>query len=104
MGVGDKSQFTHVLAYRRGLKQDSALNLETQSSSAMPTTSSHSQFTDEQIQEIRTRFNQFRVLVVGRANAGKTTLLRKICNATGDPIVFRPNGEKVRYMVKVYEH
>jgi GTP-binding protein EngB required for normal cell division len=58
-------------------------------------TSSHPQFGDEQIQAIRARFTRFRILVVGRANAGKTTILRKLCNATGEPTIFDPNGQKI---------
>jgi len=28
----------------------------------------------------------FRILVMGRANAGKTTLLKRVCNTTEDPV------------------
>ncbi|KAJ7884754.1 hypothetical protein B0H14DRAFT_2700105 [Mycena olivaceomarginata] len=35
-----------------------------------------------------------RVLVTGRENAGKTTLLRKICLTVDDPEIFSPSGEK----------
>ena len=58
-------------------------------------TSSQPQFTTEQIQKIRKKFTQFRVLVIGRANAGKTTILQRLCNTTEEPTIFSPNGEKV---------
>ncbi len=37
----------------------------------------------------------FRVLIIGRANAGKTTVLQRICNTTEDPKIFKRSGEKV---------
>jgi GTPase SAR1 family protein len=47
--------------------------------------------------EIRRRCPQFRILVIGKANAGKTTILRKVCNAKADakPIVYDAEGEKL---------
>ena len=41
-------------------------------------TTSKPQLTDEQIQILKAKFTQF--LVIGRANAGKTTILRRLCN------------------------
>ncbi len=35
---------------------------------------------------IRRECPQFRILIIGKANAGKTTILRKVCNA-------KPDGE-----------
>ncbi|KAG6329851.1 hypothetical protein ID866_9237 [Astraeus odoratus] len=35
---------------------------------------------------------RFRVLVMGRANAGKTTILQRVCNTMEDPEVFDENG------------
>ncbi|KAF7350067.1 GTP-binding protein [Mycena venus] len=45
--------------------------------------------------ELRSKCEHFRVLVIGRANAGKTTLLKKVCNSVEDPEIFSPEGEKV---------
>ena len=47
--------------------------------------------------EIRRQCPQFRILVVGKANAGKTTILRNVCNAKPDakPIIYDAEGEKV---------
>jgi hypothetical protein len=33
---------------------------------------------------------------VGRANAGKTTLLQKVCNTTEKPLIFDSKGNKVK--------
>ena len=40
---------------------------------------------------------QFRVLVIGRANAGKTTILQRVCETTESPWVFR-RGRRVRHV------
>ncbi|KAJ8579762.1 hypothetical protein M405DRAFT_109101 [Rhizopogon salebrosus TDB-379] len=46
-------------------------------------------------QDIRKKFRCFRILVVGRANAGKTTLLQKVCNTTEKPEIFDSKGKKI---------
>jgi len=48
-------------------------------------------------EEIRRECRQFRILVIGKANAGKTTILRKVCNAKPDakPIVYDADGKEV---------
>ena len=43
----------------------------------------------------------FRVLIIGRANAGKTSILQRVCDTTDSPAVYRRTGdgkmnEKVR--------
>ena len=38
---------------------------------------------------------QFRVLVLGRANAGKTTILQRVCDTTESPKIYR-GGKEVR--------
>ncbi|KAH9028977.1 hypothetical protein EDB85DRAFT_1571481 [Lactarius pseudohatsudake] len=35
----------------------------------------------------------FRVLIIGRANAGKTSILQRICDTTESPIIYRGNDE-----------
>ncbi|KAH9008749.1 hypothetical protein EDB84DRAFT_1280958 [Lactarius hengduanensis] len=37
---------------------------------------------------------QFRVLIIGRANAGKTSILQRICGTTDSPVIYR--GKEVR--------
>ena len=39
---------------------------------------------------------QFRVLVLGRANAGKTTILQRVCETTESPKIYR-GGKEVRH-------
>jgi len=62
----------------------------------MLSTSSKPHLSTEEIQKTQAKFSQFRILVIGRANAGKTTILRKVCNTTGDPIIFDPEGNKIK--------
>ncbi|KAG6822033.1 hypothetical protein H0H92_015591 [Tricholoma furcatifolium] len=42
--------------------------------------------------KLRARYTHFRILVIGRANAGKTTLLKRVCNTDEDP-VYNTRGE-----------
>ncbi|KAJ7898028.1 hypothetical protein B0H14DRAFT_2675930 [Mycena olivaceomarginata] len=44
---------------------------------------------------LRSKCKHFRVLVMGRANAGKTTLLKKVCNSVKDPEIFSPTGTEI---------
>ncbi|KDR79305.1 hypothetical protein GALMADRAFT_1233028 [Galerina marginata CBS 339.88] len=45
--------------------------------------------------DLRSKCGHFRILVIGRANAGKTTILKKVCNSTDDPEIFSPSGKKL---------
>ncbi|KAH9171782.1 hypothetical protein EDB89DRAFT_1047864 [Lactarius sanguifluus] len=36
---------------------------------------------------------RFRVLIIGRANAGKTTILKRVCETTESPVVYRGGEE-----------
>ena len=44
---------------------------------------------------IRRECPQFRVLIMGKVNAGKTTILRKVCNAKPD-IIYDAEGNRVK--------
>ncbi|KAJ6585478.1 hypothetical protein B0H19DRAFT_925856 [Mycena capillaripes] len=44
---------------------------------------------------LRRKCKHFRILVIGRANAGKTTLLKKVCDSIEDPEIFSPSGRKI---------
>ena len=44
--------------------------------------------------KLRAKFKCFRVLILGRANAGKTTILQKVCNTDEQPVVFDGKGQK----------
>ncbi|KAN0092724.1 hypothetical protein V8E55_003508 [Tylopilus felleus] len=43
---------------------------------------------------VREKFRRFRILVIGRANAGKTTLLQRVCRTTESPIVRDQGGNE----------
>ncbi|KAF8812106.1 hypothetical protein BYT27DRAFT_7088037 [Phlegmacium glaucopus] len=38
--------------------------------------------------KLRQKYSRFRILVIGRANAGKTTLLKRVCNTTEEPCIY----------------
>ena len=50
----------------------------------------------DKVIDLRSKCGHFRILVIGRANSGKTTLLKKVCNSVEDPEIFHPSGKKVR--------
>ncbi|KAG1733835.1 hypothetical protein EDB19DRAFT_2026674 [Suillus lakei] len=45
--------------------------------------------------EIRKKIVRFRILIIGRANAGKTTILQKVCNTRDNPEIYNSAGEKI---------
>ena len=45
---------------------------------------------------------RFRVLVIGRANAGKTSILQRVCDTTESPKIYR-GGEEVRSTNSIYK-
>jgi len=53
--------------------------------------------TEVDAERLRADCQQFRILIIGKANAGKTTILQKVCNAKpgAKPIVFNRYGEKI---------
>jgi GTPase SAR1 family protein len=53
-------------------------------------------------ENIQEKFGRFRILIIGRANAGKTTILRSICNTTENPEVYNAKGKKVRTWFDTY--
>ena len=57
----------------------------------------------DEVKEHFDRIGHFRILVVGRSNAGKTTLLQRVCNTTELPEIYNSKGKKVKYLI-VYRH
>jgi septin family protein len=55
-------------------------------------------------QVVRAKFKRFQILVVGSANAGKATLLRKVYNATGKSEIFDGKGNKVDPLSTQHRH
>ena len=45
--------------------------------------------------DLRAKYTRFRILVIGRANAGKTTLLQRVCNTTEDPCIYDENNKNL---------
>ena len=55
--------------------------------------------------EVKKHFDcigHFRILVLGRSNSGKMTLLQRVCNATELPEIFNAKGTKVKYLIPLY--
>ena len=44
---------------------------------------------------------RFRVLIIGRANAGKTTILQRVCNTTEQPKIFSQEGHEVFHVLDI---
>jgi GTPase SAR1 family protein len=51
--------------------------------------------------KLREKFKRFRILIIGRANAGKTTILQRVCKTRENPEIYNSAGEKVRNMISV---
>ncbi|KIK01816.1 hypothetical protein K443DRAFT_98032, partial [Laccaria amethystina LaAM-08-1] len=47
---------------------------------------------------LRRETHRFRVLIIGRAKAGKTTILQRVCNTTEQPKILNRQGRKVCVM------
>ncbi|KAG1791248.1 uncharacterized protein HD556DRAFT_1445517 [Suillus plorans] len=45
--------------------------------------------------EIRQKIYRFRILIIGRANAGKTTILQRVCNTRENPEIYDSAGKKI---------
>ncbi|KAJ7262844.1 hypothetical protein C8J57DRAFT_1070761 [Mycena rebaudengoi] len=65
---------------------DSSLNSGAQPVAELP---------EDSIIGIRSKCPRFRILVIGRANAGKTTLLKRVCNSVEEPEIYDEGGKKV---------
>jgi len=51
----------------------------------------------EEAAKLRAKYTHFRILVIGRANAGKTTLLKRVCNTTEEPSIYDKGKNLVSY-------
>jgi GTPase SAR1 family protein len=52
--------------------------------------------------KLRQKFKRFRILIIGRANAGKTTILQRVCKTQENPEIYNSDGEQVRNKILVY--
>ncbi|KAJ7854363.1 hypothetical protein B0H13DRAFT_2579013 [Mycena leptocephala] len=66
---------------------DSSLNSAAQPVAELP---------EDSIISIRSKCSHFRILVIGRANAGKTTLLKRVCNSVKEPEIYDEDGKKIK--------
>jgi hypothetical protein len=66
---------------------------------ALPSTSGPAKPLSEDDERIarrnREKCDRFRILIIGRANAGKTTILQKVCNTTENAVIYNSKGKKV---------
>jgi GTPase SAR1 family protein len=52
-------------------------------------------------QAVRRKTTRFRVLIIGRANAGKTTILQRVCDTTEQPKIFNQTGHEVFHVLDI---
>ncbi|KAG2117704.1 hypothetical protein BD769DRAFT_1050871 [Suillus cothurnatus] len=45
--------------------------------------------------KLRQKFKRFRILIIGRANAGKTTILQRVCKTQENPEIYNSDGEQI---------
>jgi GTP-binding protein EngB required for normal cell division len=45
--------------------------------------------------ELRMAIERFRILIIGRANAGKTTILQRVCKTRENPEIYNSAGKKI---------
>ena len=48
---------------------------------------------DVEAVKLREKYTHFRILVIGRANAGKTTLLKRVCNTEDELCIYNEHGK-----------
>ncbi|PPQ81509.1 hypothetical protein CVT26_010896 [Gymnopilus dilepis] len=59
---------------------------------------SESSATNDELAEaikLRAKYTHFRILVIGRANAGKTTVLKRVCNTDEEPCIYDEDGKNL---------
>ncbi|KAG5351508.1 hypothetical protein C0989_006205 [Termitomyces sp. Mn162] len=57
----------------------------------------------EQAIKNRKRAERFRILIIGRANSGKTTILKRVCNSTEDPEILDGTQQPLLQREKGYD-
>jgi GTPase SAR1 family protein len=48
-------------------------------------------------EELKEKCQRFRILIIGRANAGKSTILKRICDTTEEPEILDSEGNEVMH-------
>ncbi|KAG5643401.1 hypothetical protein DXG03_000979 [Asterophora parasitica] len=67
--------------------------LDTSNSFATATPAASPTLSGVTAEEVRS--GGFRVLIIGRANSGKTTILQKVCNTKDEPEIFDSHGNEI---------
>jgi len=49
---------------------------------------------------VRQKYTYFQILVIDQANAGKTTLLKQVCNTTDDPHIYNEGKNLVHFFIQ----
>ncbi|KAG6853061.1 hypothetical protein C0991_007172 [Blastosporella zonata] len=50
---------------------------------------------EAQANNVRKKAGRFRILIIGRANSGKTTILKKVCNSAEEPAIYGVGGRLI---------
>ncbi|KAH9027831.1 hypothetical protein EDB85DRAFT_94578 [Lactarius pseudohatsudake] len=92
-----KHRVTVTFVYRKSKSpEDITRVLGSQTTSTNTIAPMNTQLPRRRIPEVR-----FRVLIIGRANAGKTSILQRICETTESPVIYR-EGEEVKLDPSMY--
>ena len=57
--------------------------------------------TQRKAHTVRGLTGRFRILIIGRANAGKTTILQRVCNTEERPKIFNHKGHEVFHVLDI---
>ncbi|KIN99356.1 hypothetical protein M404DRAFT_1004824 [Pisolithus tinctorius Marx 270] len=94
-----KKQIDHIPS--QPLSRNAGILLPTEASpsvapdAVVPTRASDYRLDPTEAKKQVDRIPRFRILVMGRANAGKTTILQRVCNTTDQPEIFDGKGKEV---------
>jgi GTP-binding protein EngB required for normal cell division len=50
---------------------------------------------DPRRKQLQEKCKRFRILIIGRANAGKSTILKRVCDTAEKPVILDSRGKKV---------
>ncbi|KAG6329994.1 hypothetical protein ID866_9094 [Astraeus odoratus] len=56
---------------------------------------------DLNLNDVRDALKHLRILIIGRANSGKTTILQRVCNTTASPEIYDSKGQKAEVHVHI---